>query len=359
MAFTSDSLAIFLAVLDAGSFSAAARKLGRVPSAVSMAIAQLEAELDLPLFDRATRKALPTNAALALEPQARQVICQLNLLDAQALQLHKGLEKRLTIAMAPELQTGRWSQPLEILAQAFPSLEIEVRSATQTEAIRLLHDGSVQLALVFERPGIDERESFLEAGSQLLVAVASPRHPAGQNSGTPLPEEAFAEQRQIIVASGKATGSDPRMVLSRRIWLFIIAITLHNFPEGAAVGVSFGGGDMHQGLSTALGIGIQNMPEGLAVSAAMATLGYGRWPAFAAALASGLVEPVGGLIGASVVDLLPGALPWGLGLAAGAMIYVVTAEIIPETREKSKGEGSMIGLMIGLVGMMFLDIALG
>jgi len=60
-----------------------------------------------------------------------------------------------------------------------------------------------------------------------------------------------------------------------------------------------------------------------------------------------------------VVDVLPGALPWGLGLAAGAMIYVVTAEIIPETREKSKGEGSMIGLMIGLVGMMFLDIALG
>ncbi|MNN35545.1 LysR substrate binding domain protein [compost metagenome] len=94
-----------------------------------------------------------------------------------------------------------------------------MRSATQAEAIRLLHDGSVQLALVFERPGIDERESFLEAGSQLLVAVASPRHPAGRNSGTPLPEEAFAEQRQIIVASGKATGSDPRMVLSRRIWL--------------------------------------------------------------------------------------------------------------------------------------------
>ena len=82
MAFTSDSLAIFLAVLEAGSFSAAARKLGRVPSAVSMAIAQLEAELDLVLFDRATRKALPTSAALALEPQARQVICQLNLLDA-------------------------------------------------------------------------------------------------------------------------------------------------------------------------------------------------------------------------------------------------------------------------------------
>jgi ZIP family zinc transporter len=147
--------------------------------------------------------------------------------------------------------------------------------------------------------------------------------------------------------------------LARRIWLFIIAITLHNFPEGAAVGVSFGGGDLHQGLATTLGIGIQNMPEGLAVSAAMASLGYGRIAAFAGALASGLVEPVGGLIGASVVGALPGALPWGLGLAAGAMIYVVTAEIIPETRERSTGDGSMIGLMVGLVGMMFLDIALG
>lgn len=219
MAFSSDSLAIFLAVLDSGSFSAAARKLGRVPSAVSMAVAQLEAELDLTLFDRSTRKALPTAAALALEPQARQVICQLNLLDAQALQLHKGLEQRLSLAIAPELQTGRWGEPLAILAEEFPSLEIEVRSATQAEAVRMLHEGAVQLALVFERPGIDERESFLEAGSQLLVAVASPQHPVARHDGVPLREEQLAEQRQIIVASGKPTGSDPRMVLSRRIWL--------------------------------------------------------------------------------------------------------------------------------------------
>lgn len=219
MAFSSDSLALFLAVLDSGSFSAAARKLGRVPSAVSMAIAQLEAELDLALFDRASRKALPTAAALALEPQARQVIAQLNLLDAQALQLHQGLERRLVLAMAPELQTGRWSRPLEILAERFPTLQVEVRSAPQTEAVRMLHEGSVQLALVFERPGIDERESFLEAGSQLLIAVASPRHPVAQARATPMAEEALAEQRQIMVASGEPTGSDPRLVLSRRIWL--------------------------------------------------------------------------------------------------------------------------------------------
>ena len=94
MAFTSESLKIFLTVVDSGSFSAAARKLGRVPSAINMAVSQLEAELDLLLFDRSTRKAIPTAAAKALEPQARQVASQLNLLDAHALQLHQGLEGR-------------------------------------------------------------------------------------------------------------------------------------------------------------------------------------------------------------------------------------------------------------------------
>ncbi|MFP3517079.1 LysR family transcriptional regulator [Pseudomonas sp. SIMBA_077] len=219
MTFTSETLKVFLTVVDCGSFSAAARKLGRVPSAVSMAVSQLEAELDLVLFDRSTRKAIPSAAARALEPQARQVASQLNLLDAHALQLHQGLEERLIVAMAPELQTGVWSRPLATLAQAFPTLEIEIRSASQSQAIRMLHQGAVQLALVFERPGIDERETFLEAGSQLLVAVASPDHPACAEKNSPLREEELANSRQIIVASDQPTGSDPRVVLSRRVWL--------------------------------------------------------------------------------------------------------------------------------------------
>lgn len=212
MAFNSETLRVFLAVLDAGSFSAAARRLGRVPSAVSMAIAQLEAELDLELFDRSTRKALPTEAALALEPQARQVASQLNRLDAQALQLHQGLERRLVIAMAPELQSGMWSQPLVDLANEFPLLEIEVRSASQAEAVRLMHEGSVHLALVFERPGIDERERFLEAGSQLLVAVAAPEYLKAMDA------QMMVDTRQIIVAAGSPSATDPQVVLSHRLW---------------------------------------------------------------------------------------------------------------------------------------------
>ena len=214
MAFTSESLKVFLAVLDAGSFSAAARALGRVPSAVNMAISQLEAELDLELFDRSSRRALPTAAARALEPQARQAVGQLNLLDAHALQLHAGLEPRLVLAMAPELQSGAWSQPLSTLAREFPTLEIEIRSAAQADATRMLHEGSVQLALVFERPGIDEREAFVEAGSQLLAAVAAPGY-----SQAALSESRLAELRQIVVALGDPKASDPQIVLSHRVWL--------------------------------------------------------------------------------------------------------------------------------------------
>ena len=98
MAFSSDSVQVFLAVLDHGSFSAAARTLSRVPSAVSMTIAHLEAELDVQLFDRSGREPRPTAAARALEPQARLLAGQLQQLNAQALALTQGLEERLTIS---------------------------------------------------------------------------------------------------------------------------------------------------------------------------------------------------------------------------------------------------------------------
>ena len=146
----------------------------------------------------------------------------------------------------------------------------------------------------------------------------------------------------------------------RRIWLFIAAITLHNFPEGLAVGVSYGTGDIAGGTATAVGIGLQNIPEGLAVAASLATLGYSRLASLLAAVASGLVEPVGGLLGVTIVSISAPLLPWGLGFAAGAMIYVVASEIIPHTQcgEDSTGR-STAGFMVGLVTMMFLDVTLG
>jgi len=152
-------------------------------------------------------------------------------------------------------------------------------------------------------------------------------------------------------------GTNPLDV--KRIWLFVVAITLHNFPEGMAVGVSFGTGDFAAGRATALGIGLQNIPEGLAVAVSVLTLGYRRTTAFLIALGSGLVEPVGGLFGAGLAWMSAALLPWGLGFAAGAMIYVVATEIIPDTQRPQPSPRASTGLMVGLAAMMFLDVALG
>lgn len=145
----------------------------------------------------------------------------------------------------------------------------------------------------------------------------------------------------------------------RRIWLFVIAITLHNFPEGLAVGVGFGGGDIARGTTLAIGIGLQNMPEGLAVAAALLSLNYSRATAVAIALLTGLVEPVGGLLGVAAVSLFTPLLSWGLGFAAGAMIFVVSNEIIPETHRAGHENLATFGLMIGMIVMMLLDVTLG
>lgn len=144
-----------------------------------------------------------------------------------------------------------------------------------------------------------------------------------------------------------------------RIWLFVIAITIHNLPEGLAVGVGFGGGDIAKGTTLAVGIGLQNAPEGLAVAVALLSIGYGRIRAFAIAALTGMVEPVAGLVGAIAVSLSELALPWALTFAAGAMIYVISHEIIPETHRHGNENEATAGLTVGLVVMMILDVALG
>jgi ZIP family zinc transporter len=143
-----------------------------------------------------------------------------------------------------------------------------------------------------------------------------------------------------------------------RVWLFVLAITIHNLPEGLAVGVGFGNGNIAQGTVLATGIGLQNAPEGLAVALALRSIGHERAKAFMIAALTGLVEPVAGLAGAYAVSLSQLLMPWAMAFAAGAMIYVISHEIIPETHRRGSQTTATVGLMIGLAIMMLLDTAL-
>ena len=151
----------------------------------------------------------------------------------------------------------------------------------------------------------------------------------------------------------------PESAALRQIWLFIIAITIHNFPEGLAVGVGFGANGLSGGLPLAIGIGLQNLPEGLAVAVALLGEGYSRFKSFGIAALTGLIEPLGGLLGAALISFSEPFLPWGLAFAAGAMLYVISHEIIPETHRSGHQNQATFGLAIGLVVMLFLDVWLG
>lgn len=153
----------------------------------------------------------------------------------------------------------------------------------------------------------------------------------------------------------------------RRSILLVLSITLHNIPEGLAVGVAFGAINTGLGLealmpaiAVALGIGIQNFPEGAAVSIPLRREGLSRWKSFLYGQASGLVEPVAGLIGAALVIAVTPILPYALSFAAGAMIYVVVEELIPEAQSTHQDTHfATIGCILGFVIMMILDVALG
>ncbi|MFQ5834190.1 MAG: ZIP family metal transporter [Candidatus Thorarchaeota archaeon] len=144
-----------------------------------------------------------------------------------------------------------------------------------------------------------------------------------------------------------------------KVRLLVLAITIHNFPEGLAVGVSFGSGNIVTGAAVAVAIALQNMPEGLAVAAPLVREGYSRKYAAGLALATGLVEPIGGLIGVSIVSFARVLLPYGLAFAAGAMIFVVGEEMVPESHAGGNARLATWGLMIGFIIMMTLDNVFG
>lgn len=144
-----------------------------------------------------------------------------------------------------------------------------------------------------------------------------------------------------------------------RVWLFVFAIALHNLPEGMAIGVSFSQADMAVGLPLTTAIALQDIPEGLAVALALRGAGFAPGTAVLVAAASGLLEPLGALIGVSLSSGLAVAYPVGLGLAAGAMLFVVSHEVIPETHRNGHQTPATVGLMAGFALMMVLDTTLG
>jgi DNA-binding transcriptional LysR family regulator len=215
--FDTDRLTVFVAVMELGSFSAAARRLGRVPSAVSMTIAHIEAELGLRLFDRQRREPQPTAHAQALLPQARRLLDQLQQLDSHARALGGGLEPALTLAVVPELLAATpWTRALAALAQTHPLLQVEVLAAPQADALAMVRSRRAQLALVFERPGPDTDEEFQELGQETLVAVVAPRHPM-LPTGT-VRDADLLQHRQILVAGRHSIEVDQRIALSRQLW---------------------------------------------------------------------------------------------------------------------------------------------
>ncbi len=152
----------------------------------------------------------------------------------------------------------------------------------------------------------------------------------------------------------------------QRSVLLVLAITLHNIPEGLAVGVAFGAlannpdaGMLAGAVILAIGIGIQNFPEGAAVSIPLRREGFSRLKAFNYGQMSGIVEPIAGVIGAYLVLTIEPLLPYALSFAAGAMIFVVIEELIPESQTGQETDWSTIGAMLGFATMMVLDVALG
>lgn len=144
-----------------------------------------------------------------------------------------------------------------------------------------------------------------------------------------------------------------------RVWLFAIALALHNVPEGLAVGVGVASGDATVSLPVTLGIAVQNVPEGLIVAVAFLAAGYRKSHALLVTLATGLVEPLGAAVGYGAVQIATSAMPAALAFAAGAMLYVVSHEIIPESHREGRSAVATFGVVLGVLTMLQVDAWLG
>lgn len=218
MNFNSENIELFITVLDTGSFSAAARKLNRVPSAVSMAIANLEAELGYILFERTHRKVIPTSTALALEPQARIISEQLRLFSTHAHELSLGLESKLRIGVVSDVNTKLLFYSIKKLADKFPLLNIEVITAPQDDIVNLLYKEEISLCLAGSDLNIKMRENLQLVMTETVVATISSTHSLLQEKTKQFSIEELINIRQIVVASSDHEMTDSRSIIGAMHW---------------------------------------------------------------------------------------------------------------------------------------------
>ena len=178
-----------------------------------------------------------------------------------------------------------------------------------------------------------------------------------------LPDDATVGDQGVAVtatpnANHNASANLPAFSAMHRAWLFAAVITLHNIPEGAAIGVAYAGMDHAGATGLATGIGLQDIPEGLAVALALRSAGARRAFAVGCGIASGLVEPLFAVLGALLVTTLTSLLPWALAAAAGAMLFVIVNDVIPQTQSNNTGASASVALMVGFVVMLLLDTSM-
>lgn len=215
MNLNQEQLNIFKTVMEHGSFSAAARHLGKVPSTVSMAIQNLEIDLNLQLFERIGREPVATAAAHTLYEKTLSLLIEMKQWQQHAFALSQGLESELNIVVVSELQHSHWIEYIDLIAQQFPQLQINILNAPQEDALKMLKTQQAQLAFTFEREHLQSGEQFIEVSQESLIPVAQMSSPLAQ-----LEQISFAQiqqQRQIVVAS-RERHLVPELLFSRCYW---------------------------------------------------------------------------------------------------------------------------------------------
>ncbi|MGV0886275.1 LysR family transcriptional regulator [Acinetobacter venetianus] len=218
MKLNREQLELILEIIDRGNFSAAARALNRVPSAVSMAIANLEAELNLKLFERSKNHLEPTEVTLSIEPHARLIVTKMRQLDMHLTELSTGLETRISIGIAADMNQRYLLAGVEQLIQLYPLLNIEMVCAPQQELKARLQNNEIDLYVAYSSSELDKNERFRLLGVEKFVAAISPKDAQHLKDHDKNELTMLSELRQIIVASKHYPLPDRRVLVSDAYW---------------------------------------------------------------------------------------------------------------------------------------------